>query len=274
MPPPICEEQFDSRDRTEGANPTATLRYWAKFYQDDTDALAAVIAESPTEHDGLLRRGVGLKIVGPDIWSGDVSYGKASLEEGSWDFTFDGSGGTQKFTQSLRTRSRTPIGDGIAFDFGGMIGVADSGGKMTVEGCEVPIPKYSFTIAYRFPSRFVNRAYGVVCGSLVGTTNARPFWGYAANTLLYMGPSGKFSGSMSAGSRPMAVEIGHRFDFSRHMQVTVAGKTVTKYGWDYLWVRYIEKKDPSGESRGPRPQAIYCEKLAEEANFAALGIGV
>ena len=268
MTPSICEEQFESRDRTEGADPTATLRYWAKFYQDDTDALAAVIAESPTEHDGLLRRGVGLKIVGPDIWSGDVSYGKASKEEGSWDFTFDGSGGTQKFTQSLGTRSRTAI-FGTAIDFGGAIGVAESG----PEGVDFPIPKFSFTISYRFPSRFVNRAYGVVCGSLVGTTNARPFWGYAANTLLYMGPSGKFSGSMSAGSRPMAVEIGHRFDFSRHMQVTVAGKTVTKYGWDYLWVRYIEKKDPSGKSRGPRPQAIYCEKLAEEANFAALGIG-
>jgi hypothetical protein len=264
-----CEELADSRERTEGTNPTALLRYSVKYFHEDSEALAVVIAESPTEFEALGRQEVKLKPDGPDMWLAEVSYGLSSKEAGTWDMTFDGSGGSQKITQSLDTRWRQGINGQQAPDFGGAIGVTDSG----VEGCEIPIPKFSFTISYRFAAPFVNKSYGVVCSSLVGKINSGVFWGYAPGTLVYMGPTGKFSGSLAAGARESVVEIGHRFDFSPHMLITVGGTQLQKYGWDYFWVRYLQKKDQATNSRILVPQAAYCERVLEEANFGSLGIG-
>jgi len=267
-----CEERFGSPVWSEGKTPEAKRLYTAFGAEDEVDAMTMVIAESPAIDYSLamLRQQIsGLQEVGPNLWTADVDYAPQSgEEEGSWEYVFDGTGGTAKITQSLGTRSATAI-FGKAPDFGGAVGVTENG----VEGCEITIPVYSFGISYHFSSRFINLSYGAVCGSLTGKINGSAFKGFARGTVLYLGPVGRFSGSMAAVGRTSSVELTHRFAVSPHMTVMIGGKRIQKYGWDYLWCRYINSIDAKAKACILVPQAVYCEMVYQEGNFGGLGIG-
>ena len=52
-------------------------------------------------------------------------------------------------------------------------------------------------------------------------------------------------------------------------EITVASKK----GWEYLWVRYADAEDAAAKAIVKVPVAAYVEKVYEEGDFAALGIG-
>jgi hypothetical protein len=47
----------------------------------------------------------------------------------------------------------------------------------------------------------------------------------------------------------------------------------SKKGWEYLWVRYADEEDAGSSTLVKKPVAAYVERVYEEGNFAALGIG-
>jgi len=51
--------------------------------------------------------------------------------------------------------------------------------------------------------------------------------------------------------------------------ITVASKK----GWEYMWVRYADAEDAAAKAIVKKPIAVYIEKVYEEGNFPALGIG-
>src|SRR5690606_20953075 len=48
---------------------------------------------------------------------------------------------------------------------------------------------------------------------------------------------------------------------------------ISKKGWEYLWVRYADAEDTGSNTLVKQPVAAYVEKVYEDGNFAALGIG-
>jgi hypothetical protein len=48
---------------------------------------------------------------------------------------------------------------------------------------------------------------------------------------------------------------------------------ISKYGWDYLWVRYADFVDSFAYSLVKRPIGVYVERVYQPADFSDLGIG-
>ena len=48
---------------------------------------------------------------------------------------------------------------------------------------------------------------------------------------------------------------------------------ISKKGWEYMWVRYADSEDAAAKAIVKKPVAVYIERVYEEGNFAALGIG-
>jgi hypothetical protein len=46
-----------------------------------------------------------------------------------------------------------------------------------------------------------------------------------------------------------------------------------KAGWDYLWVLYKQKEDDGAKILASLPKEVHVERVYEEGDFDALGIG-
>lgn len=111
----------------------------------------------------------------------------------------------------------------------------------------------------------VTPAYRGTLFNLTGKVNNASFKGLAAGECLFLGASGAKRGSDDW-------EITFRFAGSPNRTgITVGG--ISKKGWEYLWVRYADVEDTASNTLVKRLVAAYVEKVYEEGNFAALGIG-
>ena len=48
---------------------------------------------------------------------------------------------------------------------------------------------------------------------------------------------------------------------------------IAKKGWEYMWVRYADSEDTVAKAIVKKPIAAYIERVYDEGNFAAMGIG-
>ena len=98
--------------------------------------------------------------------------------------------------------------------------------------------------------------------------NSGSFKGLAAGECLFLGASG----SMRAGGD---WEITFKFAGSpNRTNIRVGDITVpSKKGWEYLWVKYSEQEDTAAKAIVQRPVAAYVEKVYDDGDFGALGIG-
>ena len=92
--------------------------------------------------------------------------------------------------------------------------------------------------------------------------------GLAAGECLFLGASGSKRGEDDW-------EITYRFAASpNRSSISVGPITVaSKKGWEYLWVRYADEEDAGSNTLVKKPIAAYVERVYEEGNFAALGVG-
>lgn len=93
-------------------------------------------------------------------------------------------------------------------------------------------------------------------------------WGLAAGECLFLGASGSKRGAEDW-------EITYRFAGSPNRTGLVVGPItgISKKGWEYMWVRYADSEDAAARTIVKKPVAVYIERVYEEGNFAALGIG-
>ena len=59
--------------------------------------------------------------------------------------------------------------------------------------------------------------------------------------------------------------------FSSSLSQFISNASVNKKGWEYVWVRYADAEDQDVLVK--QPIAVYVERVYEEGDFAALGIG-
>lgn len=193
-----------------------------------------------------------------------MRYGvRPPTEVGESSFSFDTSGGTQHVTQSLATVHRYAA-SGTAPDFGGAVGVTHD----NVEGVDITIPVYSFAETHYLAASFVTQAYKGTLFNLTGKVNSGSFKGLAAGECLFLGASGSKRGADDW-------EITYRFAGSPNRTGLVVGPIsgIAKKGWEYMWVRYADSEDVAAKAIVKKPIAVYIERVYDEGNFAALGIG-
>ncbi len=272
------EEKFDSRELVTGASASAELLYIIRGTADDLAAKAALEAAAPGGYDGLERQSCHVEPVHIDagndavcVWDGAASYapyGSAEDEQpppetGDSIYSFDTGGGTQHITQSIFTRAGYSVAGNLA-DFKGAIGVTHD----SVEGVDITTPVYNFFETHYIPNSSVTEAYRYKLFLLTGKTNDANFRGMAAGEVLFLGASGS---KRSAGDW----EIAFRFAASpNRLNITVGGITdISKKGWEYMWVRYVDSEDAGSKTLIKVPQFVYIEVVYEDGNFPDLGIG-
>ena len=267
----VCTEKIDSRQVTDGQS--AELVYTIAGTADEAAAIAALKAAAPATLGGLKRQPVSVEPVHVDtanpgtcIWTGTANYAPFERQEppqtGDSVYNFDTGGGTQHITQSLQTIARYP--SGTAPDFKGAIGVTPD----NVEGVDIAVPVFNFSETHYVPVAQVTSAYKAAIFQLTGKVNSAAFKGFAAGECLFLGASGSRRGAEDW-------EITFRFAGSPNRTGLAVGAItgIAKKGWEYLWVRYADTEDTASHTLVKSPLGAYVERVYEEGNFSALGIG-
>jgi hypothetical protein len=255
------------------------LLYTITGTADEAEALAALKSVAPTTLHGMKRQPVTVEPVhvdttNPDkcIWTGTVNYAPfdppevpVPPETGDSTFSFETSGGTQHITQSLQTVGSYP--PGTAPNFRGAIGVTHD----NVEGVDITVPVYNFSETHYLSAATVTTAYKGTLFQLTGKVNSGAFRGMEAGECLFLGASGSRRGT----GPDEDWEITFRFAGSPNRTGITVGPIsgIAKKGWEYLWVRYADAEDAGSNTLVKQPVAAYVEKVYEDGNFAALGIG-
>lgn len=230
---------------------------------DEAEVQTLILGTAPAVYNGLILDSVEADPVFTDgsasptgLWKGKARYLVPEVQ-----YTFDTGGGESKITQSYQTVSAYAPAGFVAPDFGGAIGVsADS-----VEGAQIPIPKYDFTETHVFADSNVTPTYKSNLFNLTGRKNGSPYKGFAAGEVLFLGATGSNRGSGQW-------TITFRFSCSPNVSGLTIGTItgINKRGWDYLWIRYADFVDLSAFALVKRPIAAYVEEVILDGDFSLL----
>lgn len=268
------EQAFFDRTQAmgkDGAYTTAEVPYFVFEAESEEDATQAVYDEAPTTFNGLILESVEIderinestfKIVVQYQESGTTSSDDDDEPEPT--YSFDTSGGIQHLTQSIETVGKYPAD---APDYGGAIGY--DGEK--VNGVDIVQPLSNFAETHYLSDSKITTTYKKGVSKITGTMNNGSFRGYEPGEVLFMGATGTKKGDDS--DTPW--EVTFKFAVSTNRKNFKVGDiTVSqKYGWDYMWVRYVDKVDDNKKTLVKKPTAVYIERVYKIANFGALGIG-
>lgn len=226
---------------------------------DESEVLSLLLGAAPAAYDGLYLSSWGAE---PFPSTDGVQYWKAraAYEILPSEYSFDTGGGSSKITQSYGTiASYTPDGS-TAPDFGGAINVSED----AVEGVEIPIPKYDWSQTAILPDADITVAYKQYLFNLTGKQNAAAFDICAAGEALFLGAAGskRANGLWT---------ITYKFSASPNVSgLSIGGMTITKLGWDYLWIRYADFADTTAFCRVKKPIAAYVERVHQPGDFTGI----
>lgn len=141
----------------------------------------------------------------------------------------------------------------------------------TVHGCDISIPGFEFS--YTSNRVGLDEDYMRLAGSMIGKTNDRPFRGFPAGTMKYIGPEAAGPDGTLFNGQPFTFwNLAHTFEYAPHVFNFFIGSIFVprKGGHEYLWCRYT----PVAENKNlvPGPSSVHVEVVCGEANFDLLGI--
>ncbi|MBB3205458.1 hypothetical protein FHS27_001258 [Rhodopirellula rubra] len=173
--------------------------------------------------------------------------------------SFNTTGATTHINQSLLTRGIYAAPGKIAPDYRGAIGVSDSG----VSGVDVTVPAFEFSVRKKF--EFVSTSYLLAVVSMTGRTNSTAWSIFGPGEALFLGGEGGEDDNNW-------VDITYHFAARPNQPALQLGNigSVSKRGWDYLWVKHDE--EVVGDRVLQTPAAAYVEQVYPDGNFAALGL--
>jgi hypothetical protein len=153
--------------------------------------------------------------------------------------------------------------------FNGAIGVHEG----QVEGCDITIAVFNFTIERNVAADDLPEDYAVKVYQLTGTTNDAPFavtykgqlLVFDTGECLFLGGTGQIKGQSNW-------QVNLKFSGSPSRDDLVIGDIgpVAKEGWHYLWTLYEDATD--GGASVKRPKAVYVEKVYRDGDFLDLGL--
>jgi hypothetical protein len=255
----IFETTWSRESRVDFAQPSTELAYLVIGTEDDSEVMSLVEATAPPFYNSLTFKDYTIKHMGGGVWDCKAHYNKSQPT-----YTFDTTGSTEKTVQSIQTRGSfgRPIPAAPPSDFKGAIGVNWD----TVEGTEIYSRAFKWTETYYLSTTDVSGLYQDTIYALTSTYNQDVFRNFAPGQVLFIGARGSQRGLDDW-------EIS--FNFSALPNVT--GLTIgditgiSKMGWDYLWIRYMEKVD--GNRLVKVADAVYVEQVYYPGDFSQLNIG-
>jgi len=254
-------ELWESRELSRGDNASGRRYYHVSGEASEVNAITAVRAEAPTTWSNggqtLVRQSEAVEVSGAEMWRATVIYGlkESDPDTGEKTVEFDTTGKTSHITQGIATRE-TSAG---AIDYGGAINVDE---QKNVNGVDIVTPVFSLSETIYVANGDMTAAYKTYLYEQTGTVNddAYTLQGitFAAGELLFMGARGS-----RRGTEDWALTM--VYAASLNGDQTIGGYTVTKYGWEYLWVKYFKKED--GANLLPGVEGVYVEQVYEYTDF-------
>ena len=242
---------------------SAVLQYTCAGLSDDLSVRAAALNLTPVAHatpNGILyRQGIDVDFVSADIANVSANYGAINQTVGSYDISFDTSGGTVHITTSKETVTSKKVGGGAADDQKQSIGVNGD----NVDGTDIIIPALKIQIEFRHPQGQINIDQIKNLARSTGVVNSASFLGFAAGEVLFLGCSGR-AGSQSETS------VSYSFACSENATGLTFGDVpaIDKRGHDYLWIAFKEKVDAATPTRVP--EAAYVERVYRYADLRSI----
>ncbi len=272
----MVDEKPDSRESSEGDVKSATLTYIVRGTADDVAARAALAAEAPQMHDGLVRQAVDVEPVAVDaenpalsVWAGTVQYGQTSggtPETGDAVYSFDTGGGTQHIVTAARGGSICGYGPGEEIAPPAH-GIGDNGERC--EGADIVVPVFHFAETHYLADSVVTPAYKKILFACTGKTNLDAFRCFEPGEVLFLGASGSKRSDEDW-------EVAFRFAAKpNRKKFTVAGGTIpveSCKGWERLWLRFESAEDSDSHRIYRRAIGAYVAYVYEEFLFSSLGI--
>ena len=253
------EETPASRSETT-TPPSYTLQYRAIGEFDDLTVQHVALALTPpfvTRPTGnLFRQDVQRE---PDGWGNylvTVPYGKLERETGTFNFTFDTTGGTINIKAAKQHIASYPDnGDWHK----GAIGVKSDG---DVSGADIVIPALRLNYNFRHPAGVVTEAFAKTIASATGATNLLPFRTFQPEELLFIGGTGADGSDSEA-------EIGYQFVASGDATLTIGDIAgIAKKGHHLLWIEFKDEVEAGQAVR--QPKRVHIERVYDPIDFAAV----
>lgn len=271
-------EAFDSRETHEAQTRSRIVRRYVITGTDsDIEAKEELRDFVPDSYDGLPYDSLKVKPLGPEVWEGEVEYvdpdSQARSKQRQPDIpeTGDSEFSLEIGTETVRTyiafeevyysADPDPEDTDIAADK--LIGVTKNG----LEGVDVPVPVISYRETHWVPLKFFSQAYLRLVAELTGKVNSKPWRGFQAGELRFMGVR------ENARSSKGDVQAQYEFHVSLNRVNFKVGQinVPKKEGWQYLWVKWREEQ--KGNIVVPVPRTVFVADVHEKADFRLLGIG-
>jgi len=255
-------EQFN-RPITVGKNPTAEIGYHVMGTGDELLARDAVKKEMPALYDReLVPSSIRIERRDELLYHATVLYERrAPLALGDYSISVETGGGTQHVDFALSQR----VYGASAPDSHGAIGINGD----TIEGVDIIVPVYKWTIRRVIPAEWMSLAYMRTMAAITATVNDAPFWGFEAGEVLFEGATG-------SGQSVAAAEVTFRFASlpnQSNLQVgngEIAG--IQKYGWEHLSVRWESTEDNLAARLTKKPVGVYVSQVYRYSSFSVMGI--
>jgi hypothetical protein len=293
-----------SESRT-GDNTNRVLNYIVRGTSDDSEVIDEVLDAAPTTHDGLplrARNPVTIEPVSVDseseedcLWEASVHYESVQeqrpepRETGSKELSWQIGGGSLHIMQPVKHILHFTPGQAIT-NGGAIVGinsVNDGGGKIRVEGVDIPdlggaqqitvgimIDVDHFTAAYRKAVSLIALTTNddtVSMNDIDGETVQ-----YSEGELLFLG--------MDARWRAGDEDVSAQFQFAVRENVAdacsswdnadrpAAQAAVAKKGWEYMWCQYGTKKLTIGakDVMVPAVKFVSIDQVFRAADFSFL----
>lgn len=268
----FIKETTGSRGGTVGPdNPTDRLLYTVWDTYDDAEVRAIVEATTPAFYGLLIIQNYTKEHLGGGVWEVVVHYGKRRPNEiGNVKFGFDTTGKTVRITQSIDHSYHVAEGD-VVKDFKGAINVHGDGDSIKVEGVEVTIQSFAFTIERTHPNPplgdYVDLLFlktGHVNSDTINSTINSLTINAAPGELHFLGATGGESGLET-------FQITERWEFSpNRINVAFGDITVPSIrGHDYVWISY---KIDSTNGMKKIPRQVCVEQVHEMSALSGLFI--
>jgi len=263
--------------QTTSINADGSFRAFSEVFivegvADEVEAMRELIDVAPSEKHGLPLSYLEIDArEREDIYRVSVVYESNANEENQSNddasdeeprISFDCGGGTRHVENSLNQQHI--YGDR---DAGGLVNWnGKTGAEFDVRGVEVPAAQLQETYTKTMKLADLSTGFKRKVASLVGKVNAQNFHGWEPGEVLFLGCS--FAGE---NKKSATVEVSFNFSIQlNEKNVTVAGQTFSKKGFEYVWV-ITQPVLVSG-----RPKAtvtdIYVDQVVGYANFAELGV--
>ncbi len=273
MPDPIIEH-ISSREATAGQNPSIARIFKVWGTEDEVAVGELVQKYSPLFYDEARRirlLTVHIKPEGGGVWICDARYGlgtRAKESQSDSDkpgkadpigpqVSIDIGSENQHITQSLKTTATSnSTGDPRTVpNYKGAICVSREGGVTHVKGCEVPMPKLTWSETWTFNAQWVTWGYVTALNQLVGRKNFLTFRTWNPQEVMFMGanitPFGEneFKIVFHFARSPTVISYRLQPDFT----------PVDIFGWQFTWADYDNAA--TADSLIVRPRGFYVEEV-------------